>query len=74
MILSMAIMGFLLNVFPIMTASDPPGIHVWERIELTLEASGEYDNYYTDVTCWVDLEGPDFSKKDLRLLGRRVCF
>lgn len=63
MILSMAVMGFLLNAFPVMTLSDPPAIHVWEMIELTLEASGEYDNYYTDVTCWVDLEGPDFSKR-----------
>lgn len=35
----------------------------WEMIEITLEASNTYQNQYTDVTCWVDLEGPDFSKR-----------
>lgn len=35
----------------------------WEMIEITLEASKTYENHYTDVTCWVDLEGPDFSKR-----------
>ncbi len=38
-------------------------IHVWEMQEISLNASGTYNNYYTDVTCWVDLKGPDFSKR-----------
>jgi hypothetical protein len=38
-------------------------IHVWEMQEITLSSSVTYDNYYTDVTCWVDLKGPDFSKR-----------
>ncbi|HOU02347.1 MAG TPA: DUF5060 domain-containing protein [Bacteroidales bacterium] len=38
-------------------------IHVWEMQEITLNADGVYNNYYTDITCWVDLKGPDFSKR-----------
>jgi hypothetical protein len=37
--------------------------HVWEKVEITLEASLRYDNPYTDVRVWVDLEGPGFSKR-----------
>jgi hypothetical protein len=40
-----------------------PVIHVWEMNEITLTAEQEYDNYYTDVTCWVELEGPNFSQR-----------
>jgi len=38
-------------------------IHTWETFEITLLAEKEYNNPYTDVTCWVQLEGPDFSKR-----------
>ncbi len=38
-------------------------IHTWEMYEITLTAENEYDNPYTEVTCWVDLEGPDFSRR-----------
>ncbi len=31
--------------------------------EITLNTEKTYDNYYTDVTCWVNLQGPDFSKR-----------
>ena len=37
--------------------------HVWENHEITLTAVRQYDNFYTDVTCWVDLEGPGFSRR-----------
>jgi hypothetical protein len=37
--------------------------HVWEMQEITLKAELTYDNYYSDVTVWVDLKGPDFSKR-----------
>jgi hypothetical protein len=37
--------------------------HVWEMEEITLRAEGEYANQYTDVTMWVDLEGPNFSER-----------
>jgi hypothetical protein len=43
--------------------ADNTGIHTWEMQEIVLEAEGEYENYYTDITCWVDLEGPGFSKR-----------
>lgn len=36
---------------------------VWEMQEITLNAVQDYDNPYTDVTCWVELEGPEFSKR-----------
>lgn len=38
-------------------------VHVWEMQEITLQAENEYENNYTDVLCWIDLEGPDFSKR-----------
>ncbi len=38
-------------------------IRVWEMQEIVLKAEKEYSNYYTDVICWVDLNGPDFSKR-----------
>ncbi|MGB8491556.1 MAG: DUF5060 domain-containing protein [Bacteroidales bacterium] len=38
-------------------------LHPWEMFEITLQAEREYSNPYTDVTCWVELEGPDFSKR-----------
>jgi len=37
--------------------------HVWETIEIVLEAKGTYANPYTEVDVWVDLEGPGFSKR-----------
>ncbi|MDT0651507.1 DUF5060 domain-containing protein [Autumnicola edwardsiae] len=38
-------------------------IHVWEMQEITFQVENTYDNYYTDVRVWVDLTGPDFSKR-----------
>jgi hypothetical protein len=38
-------------------------IHVWEMVEITLQAEKQHANYYTEVTCWVDLEGPEFKKR-----------
>ena len=37
--------------------------HVWEMQEITLRAEATYANYYNDVTVWIDLKGPDFSKR-----------
>jgi hypothetical protein len=42
----------------------PPGsVHVWEMVEITLTATGNYSNPYTDVDVWVNLKGPGFDKK-----------
>jgi hypothetical protein len=38
-------------------------VHVWEKHELTFTAAGSYANPYTEVVCWVELEGPHFSKR-----------
>lgn len=40
-----------------------PVHHVWETHDITLTAEEEYNNYYTDVTCWIELKGPNFSKR-----------
>jgi hypothetical protein len=37
--------------------------HVWETKEIVLKAETHYENCYTDVECWVDLNGPHFSKR-----------
>jgi Protein of unknown function (DUF4038)/Domain of unknown function (DUF5060) len=37
--------------------------HVWELQDLELEAANKYTNSYTDVTCWIELTGPDFAKR-----------
>jgi hypothetical protein len=38
-------------------------LHTWETFEITLLAEKEYNNFYTDVTCWVQLDGPELSKR-----------
>ncbi|MBL7199771.1 MAG: DUF4038 domain-containing protein [Anaerolineae bacterium] len=40
-----------------------PPLHVWEKLEVTLEAQETYDNPYTEVEVWVDLCGPGFEKR-----------
>ncbi len=37
--------------------------HVWQKVEITLNAGKSYDNPYTDVEVWVDLKGPGFNKR-----------
>ena len=38
-------------------------VHVWEKVEITLHAEKHYDNPYTEVEVWIDLEGPGFEKR-----------
>jgi len=38
-------------------------VHVWEKVEITLHAGKHYDNPYTEVEVWIDLEGPGFEKR-----------
>ncbi len=38
-------------------------IHMWDVHEIVLHAAEKYDNPYTDVTVWAQLEGPDFCKR-----------
>ena len=37
--------------------------HVWEKVEISLRAAESYENPYTQVEVWVDLEGPAFKKR-----------
>ncbi|MHC4624463.1 MAG: apiosidase-like domain-containing protein [Planctomycetota bacterium] len=37
--------------------------HVWQKVEITLNAEKSYDNPYKDVEVWLDLKGPDFNKR-----------
>jgi hypothetical protein len=38
-------------------------IRTWEMLEISLRAENDYANPYADVTCWVKLDGPGFSKR-----------
>ena len=38
-------------------------VHVWDNQEIILQSQSAYPNPYTDVECWIDLTGPNFSKR-----------
>ena len=44
-------------------AVDTLTIHTWQMLQVEFKAEKQYKNYYTDVTCWVELRGPGFSKR-----------
>lgn len=54
---------FFFGFFGVTDAGNPDVLHPWELYEITLKAENKYNNYYTDITCWVELKGPDFSKR-----------
>ncbi len=54
---------FLLTVSSYPKSGDKSEIHVWQMKEIVLKSEKVYSNCYTEVTCWVDLKGPDFSKR-----------
>ncbi len=57
---------FVLVVFlsgPSGAASGMEDRHVWEKVEISLQAEKLYENPYRDVEVWVDLEGPGFAKR-----------
>ncbi|MFC1763739.1 DUF4038 domain-containing protein [Planctomycetota bacterium] len=51
------------TVFVLWTVPTLAAPHVWELQELELQALKQYANPYTDVECWIELEGPGFSKR-----------
>lgn len=57
-----AIVLFFLSLNLSATGADKI-LHPWEMVEITLKAVNTYANYYTEVTCWVELKGPGFSKR-----------
>jgi hypothetical protein len=64
-LLSFSVIYFFLFVFfqNATKAETPSPVHVWEIQEIVLKTENEYRNYYTEVTCWVELTGPDFKKR-----------
>ncbi len=44
-------------------SGNPTTLHVWEMKEITFKAAKSYNNYYKEVSCWVELKGPDFAKR-----------
>jgi hypothetical protein len=52
---------FIVPIF--LCAGSSSDVHVWETREIVLKAEKHYDNFYTDVECWVDLKGPHFSRR-----------
>ncbi|MHC4460275.1 MAG: apiosidase-like domain-containing protein [Planctomycetota bacterium] len=37
--------------------------HLWQKVEITLQAEKSYENPYKEVEVWVDLKGPAFEKR-----------
>jgi hypothetical protein len=38
-------------------------VHVWEKVEITLQAENDYRDFYNEVDVFIDLKGPGFSKR-----------
>src|SRR5512141_1440444 len=38
-------------------------VHVWELQEVALRAAQPHANPYSEVVCWIDLEGPGFARR-----------
>ena len=58
------ITGVLLaKVISTFSQSPPKPVHVWEMKELTFISQNKYTNSYKEVTTWVELNGPGFSKR-----------
>lgn len=63
-ILSVFLVTLTLGFVPLGGAPLESGqARLWQMQEVSLEASGNYENPYVDVECWIDLEGPGFSKR-----------
>lgn len=53
----------LVICFPGLLRAESRVRRVWQKQEIMLTAANAYENPYTGVTVWVDLTGPDFSKR-----------
>src|SRR5688572_12693375 len=56
----------LLSAFLLISSSflySQSTVHVWEMQEITLNSKNVYNNPYTEVKVWVDLQGPGFNKR-----------
>ncbi len=61
--LAAALLLHVLTFLPARAVLQSGEVHVWTLQEIQLEATGTYANPYTDVTCWIDLRGPDFAQR-----------
>jgi len=48
---------------PSMPQAQTAAYHVWQKVEITLQAKNSYQNPYKEVSVWVDLTGPNFKKR-----------
>src|ERR1051325_5880137 len=55
--------AFLIILATVSTPFASAAVHVWEKQEIPLTSTNSYANPYTDVMVWVDLKGPNFSKR-----------
>ena len=60
-LLHLALLSFGFLASGVLVTADP--LHVWEKHELRFTAVNTYQNPYTDVVVWVDLQGPGFNKR-----------
>ena len=54
-----SILLFLLALIPLSAQA----VHPWEVQEIVLRAARSHENPYKDVDAWVELKGPNFSKR-----------
>ncbi|WDR02366.1 DUF4038 domain-containing protein [Devosia algicola] len=45
------------------TPTDTPEVRIWQPFEICFEAAESYQNAYVEEEIWIDLKGPDFSKR-----------
>src|SRR5690242_11132908 len=57
------ICNFLIALTPVAQPPKTIHVHVWEMNELTFISQNKYTNPYKEVTTWVELKGPGFSKR-----------
>ncbi len=43
--------------------AEPAAYHVWQKVEVTLQAQNSDENPYKEVLVWVDLTGPGFKRR-----------
>ncbi len=60
---ALALVAVLLGAATARAALSSGEVHVWETQEIALESARAYSNPYVEVECWIDLEGPGFSRR-----------
>lgn len=51
------------SVAPLPAALLSGQVHVWETQEIAFQSTRDYANPYAEVDCWIELEGPGFSRR-----------